>query len=97
VCDECDSALGRDQVPRFALVNDLFRGVLPDEFSDLTWAEEMVCAIYRTTAHVTQLYSTSSKPSDPLVFHGNTCAHDMNVVSTATVLPRTPADILGQL
>ncbi|KIO16443.1 hypothetical protein M407DRAFT_232307, partial [Tulasnella calospora MUT 4182] len=67
VCDECDSALRRDQVPRFALVNDLFRDVLPDEFSDLTWAEEMVCAIYRTTAHVARLYSTSSKPSDPLV------------------------------
>ncbi|KIO27212.1 hypothetical protein M407DRAFT_233348 [Tulasnella calospora MUT 4182] len=53
----------------------------------------MVCSIYRMTTHVTRLYH----PGDPLVFHGNTCAHDMNVLSTATVLPRTPADILGQL
>ncbi|KAI6029507.1 hypothetical protein PISMIDRAFT_39455, partial [Pisolithus microcarpus 441] len=39
----------------------------------------------------------SSDPSQPRVFHGNTCAHDMNVVSTARVLPRTPADVAGFL
>lgn len=31
------------------------------------------------------------------VFHGNTCAHEMNTVSTATVLPRTPTDVNGFL
>ncbi|KIO27385.1 hypothetical protein M407DRAFT_45631, partial [Tulasnella calospora MUT 4182] len=80
----------------FALANGLFRGTLPDRFQDLTWVEEMVCSIYRTTARVTRLYQ-SLNPADPLVFHGNTCAYDMNILSTATVLPRTPSDILGQL
>ena len=27
------------------------------------------------------------------VYHGNTCAHEMNVVSTASVLPHTIGDI----
>ena len=49
----------------------------------------MTCAIYRCTAHVSHLYQ-SSDPAQPCVFHGNTCAHDMNVISTASVLPRTP-------
>ncbi|KAG1735530.1 hypothetical protein EDB19DRAFT_1593493, partial [Suillus lakei] len=31
------------------------------------------------------------------VFHGNICAHDMNATSTASVLPRTPADVIGFL
>jgi hypothetical protein len=56
----------------------------------------MVCSIYRNTAHITRLYG-SSDPSQPTVLHGNTCAHEMNVVSTASVLPRTPADINGML
>ncbi|KIO18773.1 hypothetical protein M407DRAFT_49732, partial [Tulasnella calospora MUT 4182] len=96
LCEDCRSTLRKGQMPRYALANALYRGHLPDEFEDLTWVEEMVCCIYRTTAHVTRLYQ-SSNPTDPLVFHGNTCAHDMNIVSTATVLPRTPTDIVGRL
>ena len=52
----------------------------------------MVCAIYRNTAPISCIYQ-SSDPSQPRVFHGNTCAPDMNVISTATVLPCTLDDI----
>jgi len=53
-------------------------------------------AKYHNTAHITRIYQ-SSDLSQPKVFHGNTCAHDMNIVSTASVLPQTPADINGML
>ena len=96
ICAECHSGLTKKKVPRLSLANHLYRGSLPEEFKDLTWIEEMVCAKYRNTAHITRIYQ-SSDPSQPKVFHGNTCAHDMNVVSTASVLPRTPADINGML
>ncbi|KAG1730071.1 hypothetical protein EDB19DRAFT_1641496, partial [Suillus lakei] len=33
----------------------------------------------------------------PKVFHGNIYAHDMYVMSSASVLPRTPADVNGFL
>jgi hypothetical protein len=56
----------------------------------------MVCAKYRNLAHISHIYQ-SSDPSQPKVFHGNTCAHEINIVSTASVLPRTPADINGIL
>jgi hypothetical protein len=62
----------RNKIPRLALANSLYRGVLPAQFEDLTWVEETV-------------------------LHGNTCAHDMNIISTASVLSRTPADINGML
>ena len=52
----------------------------------------MVCARYRYTAHITRLFQ-SSDPALPNVLHGNTCAHEMNVVSTTSVLPRTPSDV----
>ena len=65
-------------------------------FQDLTWVEEKVCAIYCITAHVTRLFH-SSDPSHPRVFRGKTCAHNMNVVSVVSVLPRTPADVNGFL
>ena len=96
ICSDCHSSLAKDRLPRLELANHLYRGKLPDEFADLTWIEEMVCAKFRNTAHITRIYQ-SSDPSQPKVFHGNTCAHDMNLVSTASVLPRTPADINGML
>jgi len=99
VCNQCHASLSskpRPKLPKFALKNRLYRGRLPDEFQDLTWIEEKVCAIYRASAYVTRLYH-SDDPRNPHVFHGNTCAHWQNVISTATVLPRTPADINDML
>jgi Domain of unknown function (DUF6570) len=92
ICDDCYRPLMKNEMPQFALANHLYRGHLPKEFQDLTWIEEMCCAIYRTTAHVTRLYE-STDIKQPFVYHGNTCAHEMNVMSMASVLPRTVADI----
>ncbi|PPQ75657.1 hypothetical protein CVT26_001814 [Gymnopilus dilepis] len=96
LCHDCLTSLKAARLPRFALANNLFRGELPDRFKDLTWVEEMACAVHRTTAHVSRIYQ-SSDPAQPRVFHGNTCAHDMNIVSTAEVLPRTPDNVNGML
>ncbi len=52
----------------------------------------MACAIYHCTCHVTRLYH-SPREDQPRVFKGNTCAHDLNYVSTASELPRSPADV----
>jgi hypothetical protein len=92
ICPGCYSSLSKNEMPKFALANHLYRGSLPMQFKDLTWVEEMVCAKYCHMAHITQLFQ-SSDPCLPNVLHGNTCAHDMNVISTASVLPRTPVDI----
>ncbi|KAG2045580.1 hypothetical protein BDR06DRAFT_900525 [Suillus hirtellus] len=84
VCADCLTALSKENsVPRFALANGLYRSELPTYFEDLTWVEEKICAIYSTTAHVTRLFQ-SSDPLQLKVSHGNICAHDMNVVSTAS-------------
>ena len=58
ICPDCHSSLCHDKVPRFALANHLYWGKLPDKFKDLTWIEEMVCAMYRNTAHITQIYQS---------------------------------------
>ncbi len=96
MCTECESELIKGRLPMFALRNGLYCGHLPERFRDLTWVEEMACAIYRCTCHVTHLYNT---PDDdqPRVFKGNTCTHDLNYVSTASELPRSPADFKGML
>ncbi|KZT35093.1 hypothetical protein SISSUDRAFT_990986, partial [Sistotremastrum suecicum HHB10207 ss-3] len=91
LCNDCRSSLSKNKIPRYSLRNGLYRGSLPEQLQDLTWVEEMCCAIYRTTAHVTRLFQ------DGVKVHGNTCAHDTNVISTVEVLPRTPADVLGHL
>ncbi|KAG1781404.1 hypothetical protein EV702DRAFT_963136, partial [Suillus placidus] len=96
ICPDCRSSLGKNKVPHLALADHLYRGSLPEQFADLTWVEEKVCALYCITAHVTRLFQ-SSDPTQPRVFHDNTCAHEMNMVSTAAVLPRTPTDVNGFL
>jgi hypothetical protein len=52
VCGDCLSTLQKSDIPKFALKNELYCGRVPDEFSDLTWIEEMVCCVYWTAAHV---------------------------------------------
>ncbi|KAI6014639.1 hypothetical protein EDC04DRAFT_2578722 [Pisolithus marmoratus] len=96
ICSDCLADLSKEKIPRFALMNDLYWGELPDVFTDLTWVVEKICAIYCTSAHVTHLFQ-SSDPLQPKVFHGNTCAHDMNIVSTASVLPHALTDVTGLL
>lgn len=65
------------------------------QFHDLTWIEEKICAIYCVTAHVTQLFQSAD--SVQLIFHENMCVHDMNVISTALILPHTLIDVNGLL
>ena len=72
VCNDCSSALNKKCLPRFSLANHFYRGKLPNKFGDLTWVEEMICAKYQNMVHVTRIYR-SSDPSQPKVFHGNTC------------------------
>ena len=96
VCHPCHGYLPRSLMPRFALANKLYRGCLPEQFQNLMWIEERVCAKYTNTATVTRFYQ-SSDPSQPAVFHGNTRTHEMSVSSTATVLPRALADVNGLL
>lgn len=92
VCDHCIHPLVAGHIPRLSLANHLWRGTLPVEFRDLTWVEEMICSIYRTNAIVARLFwATDEKVSH--VLHGNTCAHEMNVASTASILPRTPSNM----
>ncbi|KIK59078.1 hypothetical protein GYMLUDRAFT_170211 [Collybiopsis luxurians FD-317 M1] len=56
LCGSYCSTLKKDTISQLALNNHLFCGKLPVEFEDLTWAEEMACALYHTSAaHVSCL------------------------------------------
>ena len=96
VCVDCHTSLSKKRLPKFSLANSLYRGRLPSEFADLTWVEEMVCSLYRPTAMVARLFA-SSDPATNRVFKGNTCAHQMDINSTVSVLPRTPEDVNGNI
>ncbi|EJD34401.1 hypothetical protein AURDEDRAFT_140569 [Auricularia subglabra TFB-10046 SS5] len=96
ICSDCDVGLRSSRVPRVSLRNGLYRGILPDEFKDLSWVEEQICAINVAACKIVRLHG-SSNPENPFVLYGNTCAHPMNVVETAKVLPRAPTDIAGRL
>jgi hypothetical protein len=93
-CKSCVSTLCSNKMSQLALVNNLYRGSLPPEFLSLMWVEENICVIYSITTHVTR-FSQPSDPAQPKVFHGNTCTHDMNVMSTFSVLLWTIMDING--
>jgi uncharacterized protein DUF6570 len=42
MCPDCFASLKRNKILRLALENNLYCGVLPEQFHDLTWVEEMV-------------------------------------------------------
>ena len=44
ICSDCHSSLAKDRLPRLALANRLYHGKLLDDFKDLIWVKEMVCA-----------------------------------------------------
>jgi hypothetical protein len=58
-CTDCRSDLQKGRLPRYALKDSLYYGSLPKELQDLTWVEEMVCAKYCNTAHVTHFYGST--------------------------------------
>ncbi|KAJ3933314.1 MAG: hypothetical protein NXY57DRAFT_876436, partial [Lentinula lateritia] len=92
LCRSCCGSLQRSVMPRLALNNFLYRGELSEDLQNVTWVEEMACAIYHTTAHVSRIYG-SSDAADPLQLHGNVCAHPLNICSVAKRLPWSPADL----
>ncbi|KLO18885.1 hypothetical protein SCHPADRAFT_912917 [Schizopora paradoxa] len=94
-CLECYKTLKRGHLPKYALNNSLYVGSMPEEFNDLTWVEEVVCSLYRPLVNITRLFCSEDK--NARVFHGNMCAFEMNVASTASVLPWAPSDITDSL
>jgi len=100
VCHDCSACVDPKsgntlaRLPKYALTNKLFLGDLPERFKDVTWVEEQVCALYQSTVYVYRLYH-SDDPQDPYIAKGNSCAHPQNTVSTAKILPHTPADVAG--
>ncbi|KAJ3904929.1 hypothetical protein F5879DRAFT_800659, partial [Lentinula edodes] len=91
-CSECYNSLRRVSMPRLALNNYLYRGELIEGIENITWVEEMACAIYHTSAHVARIYGSSSA-GDSLQLHGNVCAHPLDICSVAKKLPWSPADL----
>ncbi|KAJ3916687.1 hypothetical protein F5877DRAFT_46122, partial [Lentinula edodes] len=91
-CHDCYGSLRRLKMPRLALNNYLYRGESLKELENVTWVEEMACSIYRTTAHVTRIFGSSSV-TDPLQLHGNVCAHPLNMCAIAKKLPWSPTDL----
>ncbi|KAF5349842.1 hypothetical protein D9758_014038 [Tetrapyrgos nigripes] len=98
ICKRCYSCLCKNSLPPLSLANEFYRGVLPSDLLELniTWAEEMVCALYHTTVLVIRLYGSLDE-DQPRVLHGNTSAFELNTVSTARVLPRSPDDLNGMI
>ncbi|KAF5357491.1 hypothetical protein D9758_012513 [Tetrapyrgos nigripes] len=98
LCKDCHSSLLKSKLPVLSLVNCFYRGELPADLLalDITWAEEMVCALYHTTVLVIRLYGSVDE-DQPRVLHGNASAFELNTVSTANVLPWTPNDLNGTI
>ncbi|KAK4702713.1 hypothetical protein P7C70_g3507, partial [Phenoliferia sp. Uapishka_3] len=98
ICDLCNNGLGSAaSMPPLALANFLFRGSLPEEFQDLTWIEEQMCAIYSCYNRIVRVYSTGAPEKSNWKLKGNICAAPQNLVSLLTHLPPTPTTLAGMI
>ena len=57
-CNSCKRDLQKAKMPYLVLANHLYQGHLPDYLSDITWVEEMVCALYRTNTVVACVFAS---------------------------------------
>ena len=98
VCGPCLAALRSSSptLPQHSLKNYMYVGTLPARFSDITWVEEQVCALARSTLYVYRLYGKEN-PQDSYFAKGNSCAHAQNTYTTASALPLLPSDINGTI
>lgn len=83
ICHECLNPLKKTtpSLPRHALMNGLYVGVLPDHPKDTPRPEEQICAIARTGPIEYRLYGSDSK-EQPLLAKGNvSCASSANRIN----------------
>lgn len=94
MCESCYRSLSvtakKVSLPHLALGNSLWRGCLPDKFSDLTWMEEAICVRWRALAHIVWIYDTGKSVWK---LKGTVCAVPQNLSSVAKVLPDAPLSV----
>ena len=95
VSESCYSSLMKGKMPKFALANHCYRGSLPEQFHDLTMAEEIICARSHVCVRITRIYDYGAQGQRR--YHGNTYCHPANPLSTLKVLPLMQADISNYL
>jgi hypothetical protein len=98
ICDTCHSSLIDHQMPKYVLANGLYQGNLPSQLANLTWVEEMVCAIFCHTALSSHCALVSICWScSPQCFTWKYLCTWNKCGINSIVLPKTPADVNGTL
>ena len=80
-------AVGR--LPQCSLANDFAFGELPEEFVDLTLAEEMLCSINRMKVYVMKIKSIGSPEMAQRGYKGNCIAFPQRIPDVEKILPRS--------
>jgi Helitron helicase-like domain at N-terminus len=98
LCSDCLHALQRSRVPKYAVANYLFLGVVPNELHNLTPVEESMIALCRARLIMVQLKSVrGSGQCAQHAFRGHTIFHQQDIGKIATHLPPSIEEIVSHV
>ncbi|KAI5993857.1 hypothetical protein EDD15DRAFT_2166686 [Pisolithus albus] len=97
VCNACFRALSADQLPKYALANNLWIGKTPHELAILTLPEQLLISRHYPHCYVVKLYPQDGHISNPDHLQrgmvGNVTLYDMN---TDAILEMLEGQLLPQ-
>ncbi|KAG0708005.1 hypothetical protein DFH29DRAFT_795848 [Suillus ampliporus] len=65
VCNECSQALTKNSMPKLALTNNLWIGIVPHELAILTLPEQLLISCYFPQCYVFKLYPKGHRAPNP--------------------------------
>ena len=74
ICCDCESSLKRKKIPKNALANGLWLGIVPNELKDLSFAEHMMIARIRHNWCVVRVSSGRAKMIANIIMYSNPTA-----------------------
>ncbi|CAF3794588.1 unnamed protein product [Rotaria socialis] len=98
ICQECNRALAKDQVPIFSAANKMWIGGMPLVLQQLTIAEEKLISLYRHNSCVIKLHSPFHHHSTAqTALKGNVITFMHNMSNIVTSLPLDVEDLCDTL
>ncbi|CAF3344902.1 unnamed protein product, partial [Rotaria socialis] len=98
ICQECNRALAKDQVPIFSAANKMWIGDMPLVLQQLTIAEEKLISLYRHNSCVIKLHSPFHHHSTAqTALKGNVITFMHNMSNIVTSLPLDVEDLCDTL
>ncbi|CAF0973458.1 unnamed protein product [Brachionus calyciflorus] len=87
ICGSCEAYLAKNSTPKYALVNQLYLGQIPEELKDLTYSEQILISKSRMIGSIYKIKTNSNKSVGQNKIIGNIITFNQEINSISKILP----------